>query len=119
MPAHFTISITTEVTLPNLPEYMELTCFGKHGSNALMSFLPKLFVFLVSVGGSGLILFMSKWGIGTFVDTFHYLYGAKSFSDGIGMMDLPQGADRPFVHFPPLLPIALSALHSLGFYGRG
>jgi len=94
---------------------MELTCFGKHGSNALMSFLPKLFVFLVSLGGSGLILFMSKWGIGTFVDTFHYLYGAKSFSDGIGMMDLPQGADRPFVHFPPLLPIALSALHSLGF----
>lgn len=80
-----------------------------------MSFLPKLLIFLVSVGGSGLILFMSKWGIGTFVDTFHYLYGAKSFSDGIGMMDLPQGADRPFVHFPPLLPIALSALHSLGF----
>ncbi len=94
---------------------MELTCFGKHGSNALMSFLPKLLVFLVSVAGSGLILFMSKWGIGTFVDTFHYLYGAKSFSDGIGMMNLPQGADRPLTHFPPLLPIALSALHFLGF----
>ena len=69
---------------------------------------------VLSLAGAWGLWFITFWGIGTFHDTFHYLFAARSLTEGRGLLTFDRDTVRPLTHFPPLLSLLLAGLSRFG-----
>ena len=69
----------------------------------------------LALGGSLVLLFLTRWGIGVAPDSATYISVARSVAEGRGFsLTFGDGTVMPLVHFPPLFPALLAAG---GFFG--
>jgi hypothetical protein len=66
------------------------------------------------IGGFALLLWVTPNGIGLYYDSMPYLESAQNFTAGLGMGRLTCGPFKPLTRYPPLYPLVLAALHTIG-----
>ena len=71
---------------------------------------------VLSVAGVWLLVRSTPFGIGLSWDSFTYITAARGLLEGIGLGRLSAcGPIRPMTGYPPLYPLVLAAIESLGF----
>ena len=76
---------------------------------------PVLCFVLLSLTGVLALAFATRWGVGISPDSATYIGVARSLLEGKGL-SIPFGSAeaRPMTHYPPLYPLLLSAIGTLG-----
>lgn len=65
----------------------------------------------LGLGGAGLILLATRWGVGVSYDSVFYLSAADNLLKGLGLSRLGGGGEViPLTHYPPLYPLVLASL---------
>src|SRR5215831_8200316 len=72
-------------------------------------------ILFLGIMGMLTMLFATRAGIGLAVDSLHYIGASRSLLSGHGLSRVSyQGELIPMVHWPPLFPILLALLGTLG-----
>ncbi|MDQ7798284.1 MAG: glycosyltransferase family 39 protein [Candidatus Edwardsbacteria bacterium] len=77
--------------------------------------IPLCFLFIVSLIGILIILWLTRWGVAINNDSTVYIASALNFSRGAGFSEwAANGQLKPMNHFPPLYPLLLAYANKLG-----
>jgi len=69
---------------------------------------------VLGVAAAWLMLYITPFGIGIWLDSLHYISAAASFVDGLGFGRVSGcGSFKPMTHYPPFYPFTLAAFSAL------
>jgi hypothetical protein len=73
------------------------------------------FILIISILGVLIILYCTRWGAWVISDATVYIVSARNFLAGRGLgIYRPSGMYQPLAVFPPMFPLTLSAIGTLG-----
>jgi hypothetical protein len=78
-------------------------------------FIFLLLLLLLGITGVGLLMWVTPYGVGVYVDTLYYVTSARNLLAGEGMGRLTgTGVFKPMTHYPPFYALALAFVQLWG-----